>query len=153
MAAPHRRPLLALLVALPLLAACMVPRVGIEDPAPPAGEQVSATVPPPTTAPPLAPTPQPTPAPLPTRLPTPCASGRVAGQVCLSGADVFLHSCCPPYEAKKRSDATGAFAFEALTVGTFTVTCGLYSEVVTLRTCESQVNVDLCPPPTARPGP
>jgi hypothetical protein len=55
------------------------------------------------------------------------------------------------YEAREKSDASGFFVFEGLTEGTFTVTCGLYSEVVTLKTYESQVDVDLGPPPTQSP--
>lgn len=86
------------------------------------------------------------PATLPPREPTPCASGRVAGKVCLAWADVSIRSCCPPWEATTTSDGGGGFAFESLTVGTFTVTVGAYSRRVTLETCESQVNVDLCPP-------
>ena len=101
----------------------------------------------------LTPSPGRTPSPLATRLPTPLASGRIAGKVCLAGADVYARSCCPPWQASTVSDAGGAFAFEALTVGTFTVTCGLYSRVVILETFDSQVNVDLCPPATAKPGP
>jgi hypothetical protein len=75
----------------------------------------------------------------------------VTGHVCQAGTTVFLRSCCPPYEAREKSDAAGNFAFEGLTEGTFTVTCGLHSEVVTLETYESQVDVDLCPPPTPPP--
>jgi hypothetical protein len=75
----------------------------------------------------------------------------VAGKVCLAGVEVVLQSCCPPWRAGYTSDPDGAYAFEALTAGTFTVTCGLYSKVVTLGTSDSQVNVDLCPPPTYPP--
>ena len=80
-----------------------------------------------------------------TRLPTPCASGRIAGKICLAGDDVYLRSCCPPWSASTTSDAGGGFAFEALTVGTFTVTWGQQIRVVEIDTCASQVNVDLCP--------
>lgn len=104
-----------------------------------------------TAAPTLAAGPTLTPAPVPTHLPTPLANARVTGHVCQAGATIFLRSCCPPYEARETSDAAGSFAFEGLTEGTFTVTFGLYSEVVTLETYESQVDVDLCPPPTHPP--
>jgi hypothetical protein len=158
MVASRCRCLVGLLVGLLLLAACRMPKVWIEDPLPPAGSPLPTTAPPPTTppattTPPPTTTPEDTPAPRPTRLPTPYASGRVTGQVCLAGVTVYLRSCCPPYEAREKSDASGFFAFEGLTEGTFTVSCGLYSEVVTLETYESQVDVDLCPPPTAKPGP
>jgi hypothetical protein len=117
-----------------------------------AGRMVPTIVPGPATAAPTSPAPPTlTPAPVPTHLPTPLASARVTGHVCQAGVTVFLRSCCPPYEAREKSDAAGNFAFEGLTEGTFTVTCGLYSEVVTLETYESQVDVDLCPPPTREP--
>lgn len=124
-----------LLVGLLLLAACNMPRFWIEAVTPTAGGLAR------------------TPAPLPSRLPTPCASARVAGKSCLAGADVYLTACCPDWEAVTISDAGGGFAFEALTVGTFTVTAGSYSRQVTIKYCDSQVNVDLCPPPTPGTGP
>ena len=135
---------LGLLAGMVLLASCTL-GVYLEEVPP------TTVVPTPTLPPTLTPSPGRTPSPLATRLPTPLASGRIAGKVCLAGADVFARSCCPPWQAVTTSDATGSFAFEALTVGTFTVTCGLYSEVVTLETYESQVDVDLCPPPTHGP--
>jgi hypothetical protein len=135
---------LGLLAGVVLLASCTLGAY-FEDVPP------TTVVPLPTPTLTLTPSPGRTPSPLATRLPTPCADGRIAGKVCLAGADVYARSCCPPWEAVTTSDGGGGFAFEALTVGTFTVTCGLYSRVVALTTCESQVNVDLCPPPTQPP--
>lgn len=120
-----------LFVGLLLLTVCTPPQFGIEIVDPTAAPATSA--------------------PLSKREPTPYANGRVAGKVCQAGAKVVLQSCCPPWQATYTSDPDGAYAFEALTAGTFTITCGLYSEVVTLETSDSQVNVDLCPPPTAPP--
>ena len=65
----------------------------------------------------------------------------------MAGFDVTLSTCCPGWQAITTSDAGGPFAFEDLTVGTFTVTAGQRSRQVTLRRCDSQVDVDLCPCP------
>lgn len=90
-----------------------------------------------------------------TAVPTPsppstlCSHARVSGQVCRAGLDVYLTTCCPEWTAITTSDGRGAFAFESLTAGTFTVTAGRLSRRVTLEGCYSQVSEDLCPPPTA----
>ena len=138
--------LLALLASVLLLSGCFYLKAGRVPPTITPGPAGPAPAVPASTVPPTS-----MPAPMPTRLPTPLASARVTGHVCQTGVTVFLRSCCPPYEAREKSDAAGTFAFEGLTEGTFTVTCGLYSEVVTLKTYESQVDVDLCPPPTHEP--
>jgi hypothetical protein len=65
----------------------------------------------------------------------------------MAGVDVTLGTCCPEWQAITTSDAGGAFAFEALAVGTFAVTAGQRSRRVTLRYCDSQVDVDQCPVP------
>ena len=147
--------LLALLSGILLVAGCGYEAGRVLPPRPPETAAPVTCIPAPTavpsSTPTLTPSPGRTPSPVATRLPTPLASGRIAGKVCLAEADVYARSCCPPWEAVTVSDATGAFAFEALTVGTFTVTCGLHSPVVTLATFDSQVNVDLCPPPTPAP--
>ena len=144
--------LLPLLSGLLLLSGCFHFEAGIVPPTLPPGPAGPATVASPATAAPISPVPPTfTPAPVATHLPTPLASARVTGQVCQAGATVYLRSCCPPYEARETSDARGFFAFEGLTEGTFTVSCGPYSDVVTLETYESQVDVNLCPPPTPPP--
>ena len=134
MKAAHWCASVTLFAGLFFLASCVMPQVWIDE-----------------VLPTVTPIPPATPAPLPKREPTPYANGRVAGKVCRAGVDVVLESCCPPWQATYTSDPDGAYAFESLTAGTFTVTCGLYSQVVTLATSDSQVNVDLCPPPTQPP--
>lgn len=136
-----------LLVAglLVLLAACEAPRLSVD------------VIPPETTVSARTPAASVT-APRFTALPTSspratlCAHGRVAGKVCRPGVDVYLRTCCPDWEAVTTSGAGGAFAFEGLTAGTFTITAGLQSRQVILKGCYSQVNVDFCPEPTVGPG-
>lgn len=118
------------------------------------------------TAPPATPTPRATHAPTPTRTriptltpgpthtpsPTVCAQARVSGRVCTAGQQVTLSSCCPEWVARTNADTQGRFEFAALTAGTFTVSDGRRSQVVTLEACDSAVTVNLCPPaPTAGP--
>jgi hypothetical protein len=124
-----------------LLAGCALPQMGVEIVTPPTTILVR------TPATPV------TPAPTPSPLPTLCSHARVSGKVCQAGLDVYLTTCCPEWMAITTSDERGAFAFESLTAGTFTVTAGLRSRQVTLPGCYSQVSVDLCPPPTPVPTP
>jgi hypothetical protein len=88
-----------------------------------------------------------TPGPSPTPLPTLCAHARVSGKACPAGVEVYLSSCCPEWVGVTTADESGAFAFESISAGTYTVTAGLRSRRVVLHQCDSQVSVDLCAGP------
>jgi hypothetical protein len=128
---------LALLV---LLAACSVPRPGAAF-LPPGHTLLAA----PTATPTLTPGPSETPA------PTLCAHARVSGQTCIAHVEVLISSCCPEWSANTWADEVGAFEFDNLTAGTFTVSAGGRSREITLKYCDSQFSVNLCPQPTHPP--
>ncbi len=143
-----------------LLAACSLPQlsVEVESANPSAVPGTSTPTPVDTATPTVSPTPTTTPTmtrtpgPSATPIPTLCAHARIAGQVCEARIDVTISTCCPDWTAITTSDDRGAFAFADLTAGTFTVRAGERSRQVTLKQCDSQVSVDLCPPPTMAPG-
>jgi hypothetical protein len=91
--------------------------------------------------------PEATAGPSPTPLPTLCAHARVSGRVCTPGATVYLRSCCPEWVGMMNADERGAFAFESISAGTYTVTSGLRSQRLVLPQCDSQASVDLCSGP------
>jgi formylglycine-generating enzyme required for sulfatase activity len=108
-----------------------------------------------TARPTATPTRTPSPSITPTPAPTLCAHARVTGRTCVAGASVTISSCCPQWIGRTNADTQGHFEFSALTAGTFTVSSGGRSRTVTLEQCDSDVTVDLCPPPatpTCPPG-
>ena len=133
---------LALALALGVtasLAACSAPQVGVKF-LPPGDTMVAL------------PTATRTPGPSWTPIPTLCARARVAGQTCAARVDVTLSSCCPEWSAVTTADDLGAFAFANITAGEYTVTAAGRSRTIRLNQCDSQVSVDLCPPPTPLPA-
>ena len=75
----------------------------------------------------------------------------MAGQTCIARSDVTLSSCCPEWSAVTTADDLGAFAFADVTAGDYTVSAAGRSRQIRLNQCDSQVSVDLCPPPTHPP--
>jgi hypothetical protein len=145
-----------LALALALLATCSVPRLRITVPEPTRTPPAPTTpIPAPTAAPPATatatPTPRFTPGPSPTPTPTLCAHARVSGQICVAHGVVWIESCCPVWYSTARTDEAGAFEFDNLTAGTFTVSAEGRSWEVVLAGCYDQADVNLCPPPTHGP--
>ena len=122
------------------LAACSAPRLGARF-IPPDHTLLAV----PTATPTLTPGPSPTPA------PTLCAHARISGQTCVAHGDVKIYSCCPEWSAITTADEVGAFEFDQITAGEYTVSAAGRSREVQLTYCDSQVSVDLCPPPTHPP--
>ena len=134
--------LLSLLAGIAVVAGCCRVEVGV---VPPTLLSEGAGGPAP------APTARPTPGPSPTPVPTLCARARVSGQTCAPWIDVTLSSCCPEWTAVTTADEVGAFEFDNVTAGEYTVSAGGRSRQIQLNHCDSQVSVDLCPPPTHPP--
>jgi hypothetical protein len=153
---PHLFPVLFLAGAL-LLGSCAItlevdPQTAPAAPVAAGAGGVSATSTPAPTAPP-APTLRPSLGPSVAPSPTVCALARVGGRVCAAGTTVTISSCCPEWLARANANTQGYFEFAALTAGTFTVSDGRHSQVVTLAACESAVTVNLCPPAAPTPAP
>lgn len=141
-----------------LLGSCAI-ELEVDPPPAPAGPEsvvairISSAAPTPAPTAPSTPLRSPIPGPSVLPSPTVCAQARVSGRVCAAGATVTLSSCCPEWLAQANADAQGYFEFPALTAGTFTVSDGRHSEVVTLAACASTASVNLCPPTAPPPAP
>lgn len=164
-------PRLILLVGLLLLVGGCRYELSLVPPTEPAGPAASApTSPPPatpiptrtpsatpTSTPTFTPTPTSTPTPhftagpSPTPTPTLCARARASGQTCVAYSKVRIESCCPLWYAETPADEVGAFEFDNLTAGTYTVSAEGRSWEIVLPDCYSQASVNLCPPPTHEP--
>jgi hypothetical protein len=145
-----------IVAALLALAGCFHYKAGVLQPT-----RLPETADPVTSLPTSTPTPTPTPTSTPTRTPTPgpspiptptlCAHARISGQTCVAHAKVRIESCCPTWYAEGLADEVGAFEFDDITAGEYTVSADGRSWEVVIEDCYGQASVNLCPPPTHPP--